>query len=352
MRSPVLRAAAAAIFVLAIVGAALWFYGGGTTPAFADFIEPIRNAKNAKYKITVEMEGPLVTDEVMNGSIAQIKERFSAEMEKVEKDLVARMEDRAANIEKGLSAEEKEGLFTAMKGLSAEMKERLAAEIKEGRLSAEMNEVISAEMMKGISAAWEKAEKDSIATLKKSLPEGLFEGPSVVTTEVMTQGATRRRMEHESPADKSKMVVITDQGQGKTLTLEPAKKKATVRTYVNMPKAMGPHKDKDPLAFLCARVLDGRFPDNPNFKLEPLGEKDMDGRRVVGFRLIFSSPAMVMSLWGDPETGLPVHIEWTTAELPNAKTTVSDFEFNVDMDESLFSVEPPAGYEVVEASPR
>ena len=41
-----------------------------------------------------------------------------------------------------------------------------------------------------------------------------------------------------------------------------------------------------------------------------------------------------------------------TAELPNAKTTVSDFEVNVDMDESLFSVEPPAGYEVVEDAPR
>ena len=31
---------------------------------------------------------------------------------------------------------------------------------------------------------------------------------------------------------------------------------------------------------------------------------------------------------------------------PDVKTTMSDFEFNVDMDESLFSVEPPAGYEV------
>ena len=28
---------------------------------------------------------------------------------------------------------------------------------------------------------------------------------------------------------------------------------------------------------------------------------------------------------------------------------MSDFEFNVDMDESLFSVEPPAGYEVIQA---
>ncbi len=32
--------------------------------------------------------------------------------------------------------------------------------------------------------------------------------------------------------------------------------------------------------------------------------------------------------------------------MPNLKVTMSDFEFNVHMDESLFSVEPPAGYEV------
>ena len=53
-----------------------------------------------------------------------------------------------------------------------------------------------------------------------------------------------------------------------------------------------------------------------------------------------------MSLWGDPKTGLPVRIEMTMAMMPNVKITMSDFEFNVDMDESLFSVEPPAGYEV------
>ena len=34
MRSPVSRAMAAAIFVLAVIGVAFWFHTGGTTPAF------------------------------------------------------------------------------------------------------------------------------------------------------------------------------------------------------------------------------------------------------------------------------------------------------------------------------
>ena len=54
MRSPISRATAAAIFVLAIAGVALWFHGGGTTPAFADFLQPILDAKTVKYKITIE----------------------------------------------------------------------------------------------------------------------------------------------------------------------------------------------------------------------------------------------------------------------------------------------------------
>ena len=35
------------------------------------------------------------------------------------------------------------------------------------------------------------------------------------------------------------------------------------------------------------------------------------------------------------------------AMTPGVKSTMSDFVFNVEMDESLFSVEPPAGYEVI-----
>ena len=96
------------------------------------------------------------------------------------------------------------------------------------------------------------------------------------------------------------------------------------------------------MAWFRSLLLDAR--DKPDVKRESLGEKDIDGRRVVGFRL--SSPAAVISVWGDPKTGLPVRIEMTMAMMPNMKITMSDFEFNVDMDESLFSVEPPAGYEV------
>ena len=63
-----------------------------------------------------------------------------------------------------------------------------------------------------------------------------------------------------------------------------------------------------------------------------------------------------MNLWGDPKTGLPVRLEMTAGMDGSTKVTASDFVFNADMDESLFSVEPPAGYTVrhpeIDTAPR
>ena len=224
MRSPVSRVAAAVVLVLSVAGFALWFHGGGATPAFADFVKPILEAKTAKFKLTTEME--------MNGQ-----------------EITA-------------------------------------------------------------------------------------------TGEVMVLDVTRSRQEIEMP-NKSKMVMIFDWGQGKSLTLEPTTKKAIVLTMTNMPKGKM-SIDKDPLGWLRLLLLDAR--DKPGVKREPLGEKEIDGRRVVGFRV--DTNGTVMSLWGDPNTGLPVRVETTMAMFANAKTTMSDFVFNLDMDESLFSTEPPTGYTV------
>ena len=240
MRSPVSRVAAAAIFVLAIGGVALWFHGGGTTPACADFLQPILEAKTVTYKLTTERTGP------------------SAGM--------ARMMRLPADAQKELA--------------------------------------------------------------------------NTTTAQVMKLDANRSRMEFES-RDKSKRINISDRGQGKGLWLYPAEKRATIYNTANKPKGKAP-KGGDPTAFYRSLLLDAR--DKPNVKREPLGEKDIDGHRVVGVRI--SSPGMVMSLWGDPKTCLPVRVEMTSAWMPDVKLTMSDFAFNVDLDESLFSVEPPAGYKV------
>ena len=200
----------------------MWFHGGGATFAFADFIQPILEAKTAKFKMTTEVKGPPA---------------------------------------------------------------------------------------------------------------------ATITGEVMVLGATRSRLEMEAP-NMPKGIMIYDWGRGKSLVLDPTTKKAMVVSLANLTEEQV--KQQNMFAWFRSVLLDAR--DKPDVKREPLGEKEIDGRRVVGFRV--SSQGMVVSLWGDPKTGLPVRAEATMAMFPGALTTMSDFVFNVDMDESLFSVEPPAGYTV------
>ncbi len=176
----------------------------------------------------------------------------------------------------------------------------------------------------------------------KAIPAEMQKDFMNSTTKVMELDASRSRQESEWPG-QSETVRIWDGTQGKSLHLEPAEKRATVYHYANLPKDETPADG--PVGFVAvfrSALLDAR--DIPDFKRKSLGEKKIDGRQVVGFRI--NLPAAVYDLWGDPKTGLPVRIEATQALMPDTKVTMSDFEFNVDLDESLFRVEPPAGYEV------
>ena len=227
MHSRIPRVAAAIVLLLAIAGVALWFHGGGATPAFADFLKPILEAKTARYKMIVEMTG--------------------------------------ANA-------------------------------------------------------------------------------ATMTTEVTMLGPSRTRSEMVTEMrglPRSRMVQIWDGYKGKQLSLEPEQKRATVFDSTDRPKD-GTPEAADPLGIWRSILLDAH--KRPGDKREPLGEKEIDGRHVIGFRIV--SPAATLEVWGDPETGMPIRIDMTTKLMPNVKTTMRDFELNVPLDKSLFSVEPPAGYKV------
>ena len=168
-----------------------------------------------------------------------------------------------------------------------------------------------------------------------------MKGPPVqtLTGEVMVLDRVRMR-EVTQLADMPKFVVIRDLSQGKSLTLVPASKTATVLTSTSKRKDKTP--EYDAAAFFRLFQLVVEKPDAVEH--ESLGEKEIDGRKVVGFHI--SSPVGDLILWGDPETGLPVRLETTSGIEGSVKATFTDFAFNVDLDESLFSLEPPAGYTV------
>lgn len=146
------------------------------------------------------------------------------------------------------------------------------------------------------------------------------------------------RLRQEMPSGQ---ITIFDFNARRMLFLTPAKKSARLVNMTDMPAQQMPHNFFD-LLRTNLRAVDA----DPAVKREPLGRKQIAGREAIGFRVRRSNTEMM--IWGDPETGLPVVVEMKTTLLPNAMITMTDFEFDVELDESLFKTEPPEGYSVQE----
>ncbi|MHC4403204.1 MAG: hypothetical protein ACYTG0_26380 [Planctomycetota bacterium] len=151
------------------------------------------------------------------------------------------------------------------------------------------------------------------------------------TYEVVQLGAGRSRQ-------TSKGDVVSVSNQGTTIEFNHRAKEATIFQH---PEEF--YEELGILGYYRKLLTDPGY--KPQVKREMLGESDIDGRRVVGHRII--KPGQVTRIWVDPQSLLPVQIEKKSRmEPPNEIRIESGFVFNVDLDESLFSVEPPAGYTV------
>lgn len=83
--------------------------------------------------------------------------------------------------------------------------------------------------------------------------------------------------------------------------------------------------------------------ESPDFNVEELGEQQIDGRTVIGFRA--THPKVEITIWADPDTALPVRIEQSGGQM---QIICQNLEFDVPMDDSLFSMDVPEGYTVEE----
>jgi hypothetical protein len=75
---------------------------------------------------------------------------------------------------------------------------------------------------------------------------------------------------------------------------------------------------------------------------EELGFKEIDGRRLKGFRV--TKNAQVMDIWVDPKTGTPEAMEMTLTDIGAMR--MDRFVFGEEMNDALFSIVPPADYQV------
>jgi outer membrane lipoprotein-sorting protein len=160
---------------------------------------------------------------------------------------------------------------------------------------------------------------------------GMFLAPSHDRTETTAQGA--------------KSIQIMDGQKDKVVTLVPAAKMAMVFDLKNLPPKMDSPFGK---TFQGLRALVAMAQDDRAGKVEQLGAETIDGRRAEGFRI--QRGAVEVKIWADPKTLLPVRVEQTSISGPKVHIVMTDFQVDVDLDESLFSLEIPKDYTVQQTS--
>lgn len=145
------------------------------------------------------------------------------------------------------------------------------------------------------------------------------------------------RMRTELPGG---VISISDTQQRKSLTLQPEQKTAMLLEYDIQADPKGnanPAQDR-------ASVIEN-LRNLVNQEGKPLGEREIDGVAAKGFEV--TADGQTMKVWADRKTGDPIRIEIPAEILGKTATVVlTELEFNVPLDEELFSLDVPEGYKL------
>ncbi len=162
--------------------------------------------------------------------------------------------------------------------------------------------------------------KTGVATMPTVRTQILFKEPGYMRT---------------STADGFVTILHASGGEVRGLNLIPLQKKYMTFEFSNMPD-----KDKsDGGPYVSLEKLRAL----PNQADEALGPKRIDGLTLEGYR-VHETDATI-TVWVDPKTGEPARVEMEFAAAPGMDMILSDFQVDVQLDDSLFSLDPPAGYE-------
>ncbi len=131
-------------------------------------------------------------------------------------------------------------------------------------------------------------------------------------------------------------VVITDLQQGRMLALIPSQKRAIVYELVNIQEDPG---ELNIFTEIRRRILEAKETEDES--VEFLDEREIEGRNAIGYHV--EKPGVDITVWADAETRIPIRLE----NIMGPTTYImSDIIFDVELDESQFSVGIPEGYTV------
>ena len=149
------------------------------------------------------------------------------------------------------------------------------------------------------------------------------------TTEVEVAFKKPGYMRTTMPGD---YVTVIDWTQGKGLSTLPTRKQFIEMEMSNLPNNPAQHQ------FDVIEKL-RTLPDRAD---EELGTIEIDARTVQGFRV--TQGDVTNTVWVDTNTRELVRVETEFAYAPGMNVTMTDFQFDVDLSDSLFSLTPPDGY--------
>jgi hypothetical protein len=127
-------------------------------------------------------------------------------------------------------------------------------------------------------------------------------------------------MTHIIDLDSSKMLALFDEDK--------------TALYIDIQGDLG-ERTQSYVRFLRNIIM--KLKDNPN--IENLGEQVIDGRKAIGFKGRNSNEEV--TIWADAETKLPIR---TYLRIGQMYSNFKNFELDVDVDESLMTLDVPPGY--------
>ena len=161
--------------------------------------------------------------------------------------------------------------------------------------------------------------------------------PDIVVTRKIMEGGLMRQ---EISVEGEPVTQIYRLREGKLLILTHKDKKAVRMELSGMPEKVRHAIEKgDTLASMKELIEEAET---------ELGEKEITGRLAKGYRV--TKGGMTFTIWADAKTGDPLQLELTIYQ-GEVLVTMSDFRFNEEMDESLFSMKPPEGYKQATEKP-
>ena len=155
------------------------------------------------------------------------------------------------------------------------------------------------------------------------------EGAPIRSYRLMRFSLTQRRQIHSNGR-----ISVFDLSIPKSLTLIPEKKHAIERTY-DFPPA------SDPDVFRIAKSMQNMSYGEGG--VQEIGLREIEGHVTKGFRS--KDKYNDLTVWADVQTKLPVRLEVIHVGR-GRKIIISEFEFDMDFDEALFSTTAPEGYTV------